>query len=69
MAITRKGYRQLDLFRQEDPDESQPWGGRSPRHLTDAYQRFSLGSEAATLEESDEDIRLDEQDRRFHYGY
>ena len=59
----------LDGLRVEqgfDPDL--PWGGRSPRHLTEAYQRFSFRLEAATLDEFfDEDV-VDEQYRRFQNG-
>ena len=59
----------LDSLRVEqglDPDL--PWGGRSPRHLTDAYIRFSLTHEAATLDEFFDDAVIDEQCRRHQYG-
>ncbi len=63
MAITRAGTAALDELRQEAGlDESLPWGGRSPRVLTKAYQRFTLRREAAPL---DEEAGLDEQYRRF----
>ncbi len=63
MAITRAGTAALDELRQEAGlDESLPWGGRSPRVLTKAYQRFTLRREAAPL---DEEADLDEQYRRF----
>ena len=50
--ITPRGRAILDSLRVEqglDPDL--PWGGRSPRHLTEAYQRFSLTHEAPSLDE------------------
>ncbi len=61
---------QLDMFRQADPDESQPWGGRSPRVLTRAYQKFNLeplGDDVNGFS-PEEDAKIEEQYRRFHYG-
>ena len=66
--MTPEGRAVLDKLRQESPDESLPWGGRSPRVLTEAYQRFSLSHEAATLDEFFDDQLIDEQCRRHHYG-
>ena len=60
--MTPEGRARLDELRQEAPDNSLPWGGRSPRVLTKAYERFTLRREAAPL---DEDAMLDEQYQRF----
>jgi len=65
--MTPAGRRQLDALRVSgglDPDA--PWGGRSPRVLTKAYERFTLGLEAPSL--MSEDDVLDEQYRRFLYA-
>ena len=60
---------ELDKLRQtQGLDKSLPWGGRSPRLLTQAHIRFSLSQEAATLEEKGDDQFLDEQCRRHLYG-
>jgi hypothetical protein len=60
--MTPEGRARLDELRQEASDNSLPWGGRSPRVLTKAYERFTLRREAAPL---DEDAMLDEQYQRF----
>ncbi len=66
--MTDAGREELDRLRVEDPRSDQlelPWGGRSPRVLTRAYERFTLRRQASPL---DEDSMLDEQYRRFLNG-
>jgi len=65
--MTQAGREWLDRERVADPDPAQielPWGGRSPRVLTKAYQRFTLTArgDAADL---DLDDLIEEQYRRF----
>ncbi len=63
----------MDMFEElmrRDPTSSQgllPWDGRSPRDLTEAAIRFSLGHEGASLNEVD--AQIDEQCRRHLYGW
>ena len=68
--MTREGLRFLDELRVEDPQLELPWEGRSPRVLTQAYQKFTLSRETAPpmVEFEFDDQILDEQDRRFHHG-
>ena len=64
--ITGPGRRLLDELRlSHGLDESLPWGGRSPRALTEAHQRFRLkprGDDAHWFFHEEEQ---DEQYRRF----
>ena len=60
--LTPEGRARLDELRQEAPDNSLPWAGRSPRVLTKAYERFTLRRDASPL---DEDAVIDEQYQRF----
>ncbi len=78
MAMTAAGRRllrhgvQSDMFEaliRLDPTADQglePWDGQSPRELTEAHIRFSLGHEGASLNEFD--ALIDEQCRRHLYG-
>jgi len=70
MAMTPAGRAKLDRQRVEDPQLELPWGGRSPRHLTNAYKRFTLRDETAPLDEECEvsDDVIDEMYRRYQYG-
>ncbi len=66
--LTAAGRAALDALRQEQGlDEKLPWGGRSPRVLTKAYQRFTLEPEASSPDELCDEM-LDEQYRRFLNG-
>ncbi len=68
--MTPEGRAVLDALRQEVPVKYLPWGGRSPRVLTKAYQRFTLRDATATIEEIgdwDEEL-IEEQNRRFLNG-
>ena len=68
--MTSAGLAALDKLRTESPSEELPWGGRSPRVLTEAYQRFKLRQEAAPLDEEwPPDSLLEEQNRRFSDGF
>ena len=64
--MTEAGRRFLYEQQELELDDSLPWGGRSPRSLTQAHIRFSLKDDAATLDDFDEEL-IDEQCRRhFH---
>ncbi len=64
MTLTPAGRARLDELRvSQGLDPSLPWGGRSPRVLTRAYERFTLRGETAPSGE--EDALIDEQYRRF----
>ncbi len=68
MVLTQRGRQQLDELRQaQGLDESVPWGGRSPRSLTQAAMKFRL-SPAATALNRLTDEELDEQSRRHLNG-
>ena len=55
MPLTPDGEKMLDELRvKQGLDPKFPWGGRSPRVLTRAYKRFTLGLEGASLEEGSE---------------
>jgi len=67
--MTPEGRKRLEAYRRE-VEEGQlelPWGGRSPRELTDAYKRFSL-SARDDAEVIWDDRLLEEQHRRFRHG-
>jgi len=67
--MTDAGRAALDKLRLEKPAEELPWGGRSPRVLTRAYERFILRREAAPLDEEwPPDSVIEEQNRRFFHG-
>jgi len=70
--ITEAGRRKLDELRLADPIAEQrllPWGGRSPRELTQAALARSLAPRGAVAEPiSDEDALIDEQCRRHFHG-
>ncbi len=71
--MTGAGRKKLDKLRQELGQLElplEPWGGRSPRCLTRAYEKFTLEAQdddvtAFSLEESD---RLDQMCRRHFHG-
>jgi len=79
MALTPAGRRvlargvQVDLFEGlivADPTAEQgiaPWDGQSPRSLTEAQKRLSLGNEGASLNAVD--AQIEEQCRRHLYGW
>ena len=70
MAISKAGVRKLDELRLEALDPNFPWGGRSPRCLTEAWQRFNLQSRDDDVNEFfvwDAEL-IDEQNRRFFNG-
>ena len=65
MAMSRAGREKLDRLRQEAGlDPRLPWGGRSPRVLTQAHQRFTLRQETAPVDELS-DVELENQYQRF----
>ena len=69
--MTREGIAALDALRQEQGlDEKLPWGGRSPRVLTRAWNLFTLGRETTTVVEECDlgDREIDEQCRRHFHG-
>jgi len=67
MTLTETGRAVLDALRiKQGLDSDLPWGGRSPRVLTKAYQRFNLRCETAPSDEFDDEI-VDERYRRFRY--
>ena len=69
MAITHHGLRRLDsLRRSQGLDPDLPWGGRSPRLLTRAWEFFRFVRETATLDEWPTEEAIEEQCRRHHYG-
>ena len=58
--MTRRGMELLDRLRQQDAvagmvDPRLPWGGRSPRVLTRAWQKYNFSTAAATLDEECDD--------------
>ncbi len=64
--MTAAGRKALDELRQsEGLDASLPWGGRSPRCLTRAYERFSLEPLGDDANEFFNEGVLDEQYERF----
>jgi len=77
MALSRRGKEALERMRiravskqlmLRDPTAAQgltPWDGKSPRGLTEAAIRFSLGHEGASLNE----IAIEEQSRRHLLGW
>ncbi len=69
MAITPHGLTVLDGLRRSQGLSSElPWGGRSPRVLTQAWNRFRFVRETATLNEWPDERAIEEQCRRHHYG-
>ena len=72
--MTPAGRIALDVLRRLDVSEENselPWGGRSPRVLTRAYQKFilePLGDDAGQDLGELDDVMLDEQYRRFLDG-
>ncbi len=68
--MTPAGRAFLDKERKDSKDPRQldlPWGGRSPRVLTEAYQRFNLRAGDGAVEPvdaADEEL-INEQYRRF----
>ena len=70
--MTEAGRLLLDELRQGDLDPAQlelPWGGRSPRVLTQAHIRFSLRPRDDEDEPSASDAMVEEMCRRHQYGY
>ncbi len=68
--LTTSGRMALDDLRSaEGLDPKLPWGGRSPRALTSAHERFRLKREKTTVNEGAEwdEAVVDQQYRRFIY--
>ncbi len=64
--MTSAGRRALDGLRlSQGLDESLPWGGRSPRDLTRAAERFRFKPLGDDAEPFFDDELVDEQYRRF----
>ena len=70
MAMTKAGRRILEEMRVHGSQLELPWGGRSPRTLTRAFELFSLSQERTTVNEEAEfdDALIDEQCRRHLHG-
>ena len=69
--MTDAGRAKLDKLRvRAGPQLDLPWGGRSPRVLTKAYERFTLKREQTTVmaESELDDAQIDEQCRRHFNG-
>jgi len=67
--LTLAGRIALDeLRRLQGLDESLPWGGRSPRALTRAHERFRLRLSRDDADLDSDDRRIDEQYLRFAKG-
>ncbi len=70
--MTSAGIELLDALRCIDPPDSDqlelPWGGRSPRVLTEAWKRFKFVRETATLDEWPAESVIEEQCRRHFHG-
>ena len=65
-GVTAAGRAVLDELRVEQGlDPKLPWGGRSPRVLTEAYERFTL--KAGDDANASWDALIDEQYRRFQW--
>ncbi len=70
MAITPHGLTVLDGLRRSQGLSSElPWGGRSPRLLTVAWNRFKFVRETATLDEWPDELTIEEQSRRDQNGW
>ena len=69
--MTAAGRRALEALRRarELGQLDLPWGGRSPRELTDAWKRFSLRQRDDENEGSASDEMVDEQCRRHQHGF
>ena len=70
--MTRRGMWKLDELRKRAPDPRQlrlPWGGRSPRALTKAFQKFTLPQRGGDATPIFDEETLDEQYRRFLEQY
>jgi len=70
-VITPKGRAVLDELRvKQGLDPKLPWGGRSPRALTQAAISFNLESLDDDVNgfSPEEDARIEEQYRRFRHG-
>ena len=67
--MTHAGVKKLDDLRVRGGLRSKiPWGGRSPRVLTAAWERFRFVRETATLDEWPPEQVVEEQYRRFIHG-
>ncbi len=67
--MTSKGLAVLDKLRLKQGLQLElPWGGRSPRVLTRAWERFRFVRETATLDEWPCEDVVEEQYRRFQNG-
>ncbi len=67
--MTLAGRMALDeLRRSGEVDPRLPWGGRSPRALTKAHERFRLESRGDDADPDFDDAVLDEQYQRFLHG-
>ncbi len=72
MAITKAGMLALDRARKSDPRPALPWGGRSPRVLTEAWKAFNLESRRDDLNDSFfvwDGYLIDKQCQRHLYGW
>jgi len=66
MAMRDAGRAALDQLRiSQGLDPDLPWGGRSPRVLTEAWNRFRFVRETATLDEWPPEPEVEDQYRRF----
>ncbi len=67
--MTLAGRIALDeLRRLQGLDDKLPWGGRSPRALTRAYEAFRLEPRGDDAEPIFDEEVTEEQYRRFKYG-
>ncbi len=70
MAMTREGRAVLDRLRVEQGlDPSLPWGGRSPRCLTRAYERFTFKARDDDVNGFFDEEVINEQCRRHLHGF
>ncbi len=67
--MTEAGRAALDKLRVgQGLDPNIPWGGRSPRVLTEAYKRFRFEATSDDADSIFDDQVLDEQSQRQQYG-
>ncbi len=67
--MTEEGRLFLDKCRLDSGlDPTLPWGGRSPRVLTRAHERFRLKPSGDAATDFGDDRFIDEQCRRHQYG-
>jgi len=68
MMISRKGMIELARLREKDLDPSLPWGGRSPRTLTRAWEKFTFRPATTELNPDAWDEEVIEEQYRRHLG-